>query len=99
MTTKVAELTAANAELAAKVAELERRLGAPPKTAANSSLPPSRGEQGNKPGRRRRRKRKGRAGAGRKLDPNPDARHEARAASCPHCQAELGGQEQRPQAV
>ncbi len=106
LTAKVAELTAANAELvtanaelAAKVAELETRLGAPPKTPANSSLPPSRGEQGNKPGRRRRRKRKGRAGAGRKLDPNPDARHAARAESCPHCQAELGGQEQRPQAV
>ena len=35
--------------LTARVAELEARLGAPPKTPDNSSLPPSRGQKPNRP--------------------------------------------------
>ena len=81
------------------MAELEARLGAPPKTPANSSLPPSRGAKANKPVRGGRRKRKGRAGTGRKLHPHPNSVVEARAESCPHCGTELGGAEQAPQAV
>ncbi len=34
--------------LTARVAELEARLGAPPKTPDNSSLPPSRGQKPNR---------------------------------------------------
>jgi transposase len=38
----------------ARVAELEARLDAPPKTPGNSSLPPSRGHKANRPERGRR---------------------------------------------
>ena len=37
--------------LAARVAELEAKLGGPPKTPDNSSLPPSQGEKPNRPGK------------------------------------------------
>ena len=99
LTAKVAKRTASNAERTAKVAEWEARLGAPPKTPANSSLPPARGEQANKPVRGSKRKRQGRPGTGRKLHPHPDSVVAARAESCPHCGTELGGAEQVPQAV
>ncbi len=35
--------------LTVRVAELEAKLGAPPKTPNNSSLPPSRGKKSNRP--------------------------------------------------
>jgi len=35
--------------LTARVAELEAKLGGPPKTPDNSSLPPSRGQKPNRP--------------------------------------------------
>ena len=38
-----------NEALAARVAVLEARLSAPPKTPGNSSLPPSKGQKANKP--------------------------------------------------
>ncbi len=40
--------------LAARVAELEARLGAPPKTPGNSSLPPSKGQKPNRPEKAKR---------------------------------------------
>ncbi len=53
---------AANSELVAKVealttrvAELEAKVGEPPKTPDNSSVPPSHGHKANKPLRRKRR--------------------------------------------
>ena len=59
--------------LLARIAELEARAGQPPKTSANSSLPPSRGQKANatdaKPEKKRR---KGRPGVARDLCPNPD---------------------------
>ena len=83
------------AALTARVQELEARLGKPPKTPANSSLPPS---QGEKPSKNRRR-RKGRPGKGRKLHPQPDETVTLVAEQCPHCGAGLGAEEQQPQAV
>ena len=77
---------------------LEARLGKPPKTPANSSLPPSRAEKPNKR-RRRRKKRKGRPGKGRKLHPQPDETVTLRVEQCAHCGTRLAGQEQKPQAV
>ena len=40
-------LIAENAELKERLAKLEAKLGEPPKTPDNSSLPPSRGQKGS----------------------------------------------------
>jgi transposase len=81
--------------LSARVAELEAKLGLPPKTPDNSSLPPS---QGRKPaaGRERKGRRKGRPGVARALDPNPTELREMRAACCPHCQGDVAAAAQAP---
>ncbi len=88
--------------LAARVGELEARLGQPPKTPDNSSLPPSRGAKANKPDRPqglRREASVGRVGGGRALHPDPDRIVEARAKQCPHCASGLEAAAQRPVAV
>ncbi len=79
--------------LAKRVEELEAKLGKPPKTPDNSSVPPS---QGQKPNRAERRaaKRKGRAGAFRALSETPDRIVEARAEACPHCAHALSAADQ-----
>ena len=81
---KIDELLAQNKALNARIAELEARLGQPPKTPTNSSLPPSRGQKANaadaKPGKKRR---KGRPGVARELCPNPDVTHDVFAQRCP----------------
>src|SRR3954470_12564722 len=72
------------AALLAQIAALEAKLGQPPKTPANSSLPPS---QGEKPNRRERRakRRQSHPGVARALAADPDHVVEAYAESCPHC--------------
>jgi len=88
--------------LAARVGELEARLGQPPKTPDNSSLAPSRGAKANQPERPRGLRREasvGRAGGGRPLHPDPDRIVEARAKQCPHCASGLEAAAQRPVAV
>jgi transposase len=67
-----------------RIAELEAKIGQPPKTPDNSSLPPS---QGRKPNRAERRtaKRKGRPGVFRALAANPDRIVESLTEHCPHC--------------
>jgi len=85
--------------LAARVAELEARLGQPPKTPDNSSLPPSRGAKANTPPRPqglRREASVGRAGGGRRLHPDPDETVEARLKACPHCARRLSAADQKP---
>jgi transposase len=79
--------------LRARVDELESKLGKPPKTPDNSSVPPS---QGQKPNRAERRaaKRKGRPGVARALAENPDRVIEAWAESCPHCAHGLSPEDQ-----
>lgn len=74
-----------NAVLTARVAALEAKLGLPPKTPDNSSLPPSQGQKPNRAERRAAQSRKGRPGTFRRLAANPDRVVEARAAACPHC--------------
>ena len=59
-------------ELTRRIAELEAKLGQPPKTPDNSSLPPSRGAKPNQPERGRKPGRKGHAGRFRRLADNPD---------------------------
>ena len=69
--------------LLARIAELEAKLGAPPKTPDNSSLPPSRGQKANAPETPRGKKgRKGRPGVARALSPNPDRTRDIFAARC-----------------
>lgn len=91
------EREAVVAALAKRVAELEAKLGGPRKGPDNSSVPPSQGRKSNKPlGQGGGKKRRGGHGrGGRKLAKDPDQRVDAKAVSCPHCQAGLDGAEQR----
>ena len=57
--------------LQARIAALEAKLGQPPKTPDNSSLPPSKGEKPNRAERRAKR-RHSHPGVGRALTANPD---------------------------
>jgi transposase len=79
--------------LTARVTELEARLNDPPKTPANSSLPPSKGQKPNRPENAKRTGPRlgslGRKGGGRALVDNPDATVIAKALSCAHCHSAL----------
>lgn len=77
------------AQLTKRVAELEARLGLPPKTPENSSVPPSQGRKPSVPSKRKGRRRKSRPGVARALNPNPTAVREVHAACCPHCRSGL----------
>ncbi|NEU15196.1 hypothetical protein G3T14_24580 [Methylobacterium sp. BTF04] len=88
-----AALMAENGRLAARVAELEARLGLPPKTPDNSSLPPSKGQKASLTSVSRR-KAKPHPGAHRLLHPNPSRHHAVRALSCQACGADVSGAEQ-----
>jgi transposase len=92
---RIDDLLTQNKKLLARVAELEAKLGEPPKTPDNSSLPPSRGQKANvaeppdpKP------KRKSRPGVARQLAEHPDERRRFYAKRCT-CGTVLGeaGQE------
>jgi transposase len=80
---------AQNEALTKRVAELEARLGQPPKTPDNSSVPPAQGRKPNRAERRAAAKRKGRPGVCRKLTEKPDEVIEVLAAACPHCAHQL----------
>ena len=79
--------------LTARVAALEARLGEPPKTPDNSSVPPSQGKKPNRDGKPKRKGPRpgslGRKGGGRSLVENPDEMVIARPVCCAHCQAGL----------
>lgn len=72
------------AVLPARIEALEARLNAPPKTPANSSTPPSRGQKPNLPDRAKK-PRPSRPGITRVLAERPDRTIEATLAACPHC--------------
>lgn len=81
--------------LTKRIAELEARLGLPPKTPDNSSTPPSAGrkassEPANKP------KGKPHAGAHRPLHPSPARKRDILAFNCQHCGADVSGMAQKP---
>lgn len=79
--------------LEARIAALEARLGGPPKTPDNSSLPPSKGEKPNR-AERRRQKRKGRPGVARELSANPDHVRDIYAEACTGCGTALSKADQ-----
>ena len=66
----ITALMAQVAALTARVAELEAKLGLPPKTPDNSSLPPSKGQKASEPSKPKA-KANPHAGAHRPLHPNP----------------------------
>ena len=77
-------------ELCARVAELEAKLGLPPKTPDNSSTPPSKGQKASAPATGKSEgKRKPHAGAHRPLHPKPTTRRDIAASSCRHCGADV----------
>ena len=81
-----------------RIAELEARLGEPPKTPDNSSLPPSKGQKPNQVAKADRTGPRqgslGRKGGGRSLACDPDETVIAKAMACVHCQAPLGEADQ-----
>ena len=81
-------------QLTRRVSELEARLGLPPKTPDNSSVPPSHGRKASAATPASKRRRKGRTGAHRALASNPTQTYERRASSCPHCRADVSGARQ-----
>src|SRR5271155_771084 len=76
-------------QLTRRIAELEAKLGGPPKSPDNSSIPPSQGRKPSRAERRAAKKRKGRPGVFRALAPNPDPIIESVAERCPHCEHAL----------
>ena len=74
--------------LTARVAELEAKLGLPPKTPDNSSTPPSQGLKGSEASASKL-KGKPHAGAHRALHPDPTARLDRLASACIHCSADV----------
>ncbi len=91
----IERLTGEVAALRAENAELRAKLGQPPKTPDNSSIPPSRGQ---KPSvwAEDRAKRKVHPGAHRPLHPDPTQRRDVLATSCQHCGADVSHVRQRP---
>jgi transposase len=91
------EGTAKDAEIErqrAAIAALQARLGRPKKTPRNSSVPPSQGAKPNaaaNPPADATRPRRGHPGAHRPRCANPTAVKDMRAATCPHCAADLSG--------
>ena len=92
---RIEVLMAQNGALAARVAELEAKLGLPPKTPNNSSLPPSKGRKPSLPSVPKR-KAKPPPGAHRLLHPNPTRHHDVLALACQACGADVSGTEQSP---
>jgi transposase len=86
----IAALTRQVEVLRARVAELEAKLGLPPKTPDNSSLPPSKGQKPSAPAALKP-KAKPHAGAHRALHPKPTSRREFRAERCQGCGADVSG--------
>jgi len=81
-----------------RIAELEAKLGEPPKTPDNSSVPRSKGQKANQPEKAERQGPRhgslGRRGGGRPLACDPDETVIAKALACAHCQAALTDAEQ-----
>ena len=91
---RIAALEAGNADLEARLTDLER----PRKTPDNSSLPPSKGQKPERPAGAKP-PRRSRPGVGRTLHPDPDRVVDATLAACPHCAAAFPVEQQTAQQV
>lgn len=93
---RLATVEAENSVLRTRVAELEAKLGLPPKTPNNSSTPPSQGRKasGEEKKKSEGERRKAHTGAHRPLHPDPTSRRDVTANACQHCGADVS---QRPQ--
>jgi transposase len=80
--------------LTKRIEALEAKLGKPPKTPDNSSVPPSQGQKPNRAERREGKKRKGHPGAFRALSEHSERVVEATAKACPHCAHALKAEDQ-----
>ena len=92
---RIEVLVAENAALASRVAELEMKLGLPPKTPDNSSVPPSKGQKPSGPSAAKGKARP-HAGTHRRLHPNPTSKREVLATTCQGRGAEVSGVAQSP---
>jgi transposase len=87
---RINALIAENAQLRERIARLEARLGKPPRTPDNSSVPPSQGQKASGeilP----RLGRKGHPGVFRALHPSPTRVREVMASQCRHCGTDVSG--------
>jgi transposase len=91
----IAKLLARIEALMARVAELEAKLGLPPKTPDNSSVPPSKGQKPSEPATPKDKARP-HAGAHRPLHPNPTSKRDVFACRCQGCGADVSGVVQSP---
>jgi transposase len=91
----IAKLLARIEALMARVAELEAKLGLPPKTPDNSSVPPSTGQKPSEPAKPKDKARP-HAGAHRPLHPNPTSKRDVFACRCQGCGADVSGVVQSP---
>jgi transposase len=92
---RIETLSAANASLVARIAELESKLDQPPKTPDNSSLPPSKGQKASEASKPKP-KSKPHAGSHRALHPHPTRRHPVFACRCRGCGADVRDVAQSP---
>src|SRR5271170_1091870 len=86
---RIEELVAQVASQAARIAELEAKIGGPRKGPGNSSVPPSQGQKPSGSGQSKR-KAKAHAGAHRPLHPNPTTKRDVFASTCA-CGADVSG--------
>ena len=84
------ELMAEVTRLMGRVAELEAKLGLPPKTPGNSSVPPSKGQKPSGASTPKA-KSKPHDGAHRPLHPNPTTKRDVLATSCSCCGTDVSG--------
>src|ERR1700681_3690174 len=91
----VERLTAEVSALRTENAELRAKLGAPPKTPDNSSVPPSKGQKPSEPATPKDKARP-HAGAHRPLHPNPTSKRDVFACHCQGCGADVSGVVQSP---
>src|SRR5271157_726211 len=91
----IASLMAQVAALTARLSELEAKLGLPPKTPDNSSLPPSKGQKKSEPSTPKV-KANPHAGAHRPLHPNPTFERIVSAFVCQGCGFDVSGAAQNP---
>src|SRR5664280_2647601 len=87
---QIEALMAVNARLTARVAELEAKLGLPPKTPDNSSVPPSKGQKASDASTPKA-KANPHAGAHRPLHPNPTSERIVSAFFCQGCGFDVSG--------